>query len=65
MARVGFGLARWFGFAALTVLFLFVLTPLGLILRLCGKDLLGLRHHRSTKSYWHPARSASKLDESV
>jgi hypothetical protein len=65
VARIGFGLARWFGFTALVILFLFVLTPLGIILRLCGKDLLGLRLHRSAASYWKPARPASRLEESV
>lgn len=65
MARVGFGLVRWFGYAALVGLFVFVLTPLGLILRLCGKDLLALRRRRSSESYWQPARPASRLEESV
>jgi hypothetical protein len=34
------------------VLFLFVFTPMGLVLRLLGKDLLRLHFDRAADSYW-------------
>ncbi len=41
------------GRVLLSILFFLVLTPLGVILRLMGKDLLGLRRDPSKKSYWN------------
>jgi len=45
----------------LTIFFLLVLTPVGLLLRLLGKDLLGIKR-RSTTSYWHPSATANRFD---
>jgi hypothetical protein len=45
----------------LTVFFLFALTPLAVLLRLLGKDLLGIKP-KSTDSYWHPVRSSSPFE---
>ena len=36
----------------LTVFFFLVITPIGLLARLFGKDFLGLRLDRQAKSYW-------------
>lgn len=41
------------GRVLLSILFYMVLTPIGLVLRLTGKDLLGLQRHSSEKSYWN------------
>lgn len=38
----------------LTLTFFIVITPMGLIMRLFGKDLLGLRPDRTAASYWVP-----------
>jgi hypothetical protein len=46
----------------LTLLFILIVTPLGLFLRLLGKDLLRLRRNSSTPSYWHPASRPQNLD---
>jgi hypothetical protein len=51
------GHRRWSNFRlvgplAIGVLFLCVLTPLGLVLRLAGRDLLRLRLDRRAPSYW-------------
>ena len=46
----------------LTVLFLLVVTPLGLLLRLFGKDLLHLKRKRPDESYWHPVNRPQNLD---
>ena len=39
-------------YVVLTLVFLFVLTPIGLVRRLLGKDGLGLRPDPSQTSYW-------------
>lgn len=46
----------------LVVLFLVVLTPLGLILRLLGKDLLAMRRRRDANTYWREAQKWGPLD---
>jgi hypothetical protein len=38
----------------LTLLFYLVLTPIGLVARLCGQDFLSLKLNRTAKSYWIP-----------
>jgi hypothetical protein len=43
------------------VLFFAVLTPIGLVLRLCGHDLLRLRHDGSAESYWIHRDAGSSL----
>lgn len=60
--RFGHALGRVVGGVALAVLFLAVVTPLGLLLRLFGKDLLRLRRPRSGETCWRPARRRSDLD---
>ena len=44
----------------LTLLFLLVITPIGLVARLCGQDFLSLKLDRAAKSYWIPQESKSK-----
>ncbi len=46
----------------LALFFLLVLTPIGLLLRAWGKDLLRLRRRPEAESYWEPARNESPLD---
>jgi hypothetical protein len=46
----------------LVMLFAFVVTPLGLLLRVCGKDLLRLKKGREAVSYWTPSRESGPLD---
>ncbi len=52
----------WFKFGVLlgriispfimAIIFFFVVTPIGLIMRLLRKDLLNLKYNKKTKSYW-------------
>jgi hypothetical protein len=59
----------WTGFATLmsvvmtyvilTVLFFAVITPLGVAMRLCGRDALKLKKAPSTPSFWTPANRNS------
>ena len=44
----------------LALLFFLIITPLGLIARLSGKDFLSLKLDRSAKSYWIPRAQNSK-----
>ena len=46
----------------LVVLFFFVLTPIGLILRLAGKDLLDMKVRAKKESFWLPHRTRAKED---
>lgn len=50
------------GRVLLTLFFLLLVTPLGLILRLIGKDLIGLKKAPPGASYWRPARSSHHFD---
>lgn len=44
----------------LTLLFFLVITPIGLVARLVGKDFLSLKLDRAAKSYWIPRDSKTK-----
>jgi len=60
--RAGFLISRWLGYMALTLFFIFILTPAGFILRLAGKDPLQLKRPANAATFWHPAKDASPLD---
>lgn len=51
-AKFGLVLHRIVGPMALGILFLGVVTPTGLLMRLFGKDHLGLSFDRNVSSYW-------------
>ena len=61
------GLALVLGFVVshviLTVFFFLVITPIGLIARLAGKDFLRLKLNRQAKSYWIPREHRRKSPE--
>ena len=60
--QVSFPVGQLMGRILLTCFFLFILTPLGLALRLAGKDLLHLRRENGSGSYWRPARPTAPFD---
>ena len=60
--RLGFYSSQFVGRVVLAVLFIFILTPLGIVLRLAGKDPLRLKRPRDSDTYWHPAPSPGPLD---
>ena len=60
-SRIGFYLTQFVGRATLAVVFLLILTPFGLVLRLMGKDPLRLKRP-AAETYWNEARESSPLD---
>ena len=60
--RLGFVISQAMGFVALVLFFLFILTPVGFILRLAGKDPLQLKRRAEAATFWQPAKSDSPLD---
>ena len=61
-AKVGFGLSQMAGGVVLALLFFLVVTPLGWVLRMLGKDPLRLRRPAGAESYWSEVRRKSSLD---
>lgn len=41
-------------YVLLTLTYFLIITPLGLLLRILGKDLLALKRDKNRKSYWIP-----------
>lgn len=60
--RVGFGLSQALGRFLLVLVFFLLVTPLGWLLRLGGKDLLQLKRPAPNQSYWRDAREPRPLD---
>ena len=59
---VSFHMGQVMSRVLLTLFFFLILTPLGLILRILGKDLLGLRRPAQATTYWHPAKTSNSFD---
>jgi hypothetical protein len=62
-AKLGFALSQMAGRIVLALLFFIVVTPLGLVLRMLGKDPLRLRRPAGAESYWSEVRGKSSLDQ--
>ena len=60
--RLGYASSRVFGFIALVVFFIFILTPVGLALRIAGKDPLQLKRPLNADTFWQSARDPNPLD---
>jgi len=61
-SKLGFALSQTAGRIVLALLFFLVVTPLGLVLRILGKDPLRLRRPPDVESYWSDVRGKSSLD---
>lgn len=59
---VSFYWGQLMGRILLVLLFLLIVTPLALILRLLGKDFLRLKRNLSVPSYWLPAKQNDDFD---
>ena len=60
--RMGFYSSQFIGRCVLVVFFIFIVTPLGFVLRLMGKDPLQLKRPHNAATYWHQARDCNPLD---
>jgi len=47
----------------LSLLFYLIITPIGLFLRILGKDLLGLKEEKNQKSYWNMRNSEKEQNQ--
>ncbi len=61
--RVGFWLSQVLACVVLAGIFVFLVTPLGLLLRIAGKDPLRLKRVRNAETYWSTAKKSSPLDQ--
>jgi hypothetical protein len=57
-----FHVGQFMGRVLLLIFFLFLVTPLGLLLRMAGMDLLHLRRGAQDQSYWRPAKPPGSFD---
>lgn len=60
--RLGFVLSQFLGRVVLVLFFIFILTPVGLVLRLAGKDPLQLERPANAETFWQTAKDPSPLD---
>jgi Saxitoxin biosynthesis operon protein SxtJ len=60
--RLGFYSSQFIGRCVLALFFIFVVTPLGWVLRLAGKDPLQLKRPSHVKTYWRSCNDCSPLD---
>ena len=61
--KMGFVISQFAGYAVLALFFLIIITPLGLMMRLFGKDPLRLRRPPGAETYWSEVRRKSSLDQ--
>jgi hypothetical protein len=61
-ATLGFYVIQAFGKVVLAAFFFLILTPLGWIMRVFGKDFLQLKSPPDRQTFWHPARPDGSLD---
>ena len=59
---ISFHAGQVIGKILLVIFFWLVLTPMGLLLRLWGKDLLTLRRRTTSSTYWRSARISDQFD---
>jgi hypothetical protein len=62
-AKLGFAISQMAGSVVLALFFIIVITPLGLAMRMLGKDPLRLRRPVGVESHWSEARRKSSLDK--
>jgi hypothetical protein len=59
---VSFQIGQVIGKILLTLMFFLLVTPLGLLLRLFGKDLLSIRKDPHAETYWQDHKSSCEFD---
>ena len=58
----GFWSSQWVARLLLALLFVFLITPIGILMRMLGKDYLNLKRSPQATSYWRDAKQAGSLD---
>jgi hypothetical protein len=58
----GFWSSQWVARGFLALIFILLILPAGVIMRLLGKDPLHLRRSTGMSSYWRPAKQHGSLD---
>ena len=61
-SKLGFVISQMLGRVVLAAFFALVITPVGLVLRMFGKDPLRLKRPTGKESHWRDARKSSPLD---
>jgi len=61
-ARLGFWSSQFVASVVLVLVFALLVTPLGLLFRLMGKDALRLKRARNLETYWQTSKETSPLD---
>jgi hypothetical protein len=59
---LSFQIGQIMGKVILTLFFILLLTPIGLLMRLLGKDLLQLKRKTGKHTYWHEAKDNREFD---
>lgn len=59
---ISFHIGQTIGKLLLILIFFLMVTPMGLLLRLLGKDLLQLKPEPGKTSYWHEAKNNRDFD---
>jgi hypothetical protein len=59
---LGFYSSQFIGRCVLVLFFIFIITPVGMILRMTGKDPLQFKRPSAAKTCWHPSKDCSPLD---
>ena len=60
--RLGYAISQFIGRIALFLVFILFIIPMGLVLRLMGKDPLQLKRSATAKSYWRTSKECGPLD---
>jgi hypothetical protein len=60
--NLSFQVGQIIGKVILTLFFFTIVTPMGLLLRLLGKDLLQLKRTPEKKTYWQKAKNNREFD---
>jgi phosphotransferase system glucose/maltose/N-acetylglucosamine-specific IIC component len=64
MMKISMCIGKVVSFIILCILFYMVITPIGIIIRIFGKDLLDRRFDRNAKTYWI-SREKVKFDKTM
>ncbi|NDV61905.1 hypothetical protein G0Q06_05530 [Puniceicoccales bacterium CK1056] len=59
---VSFHIGQTFGKLLLVLFFFLLVMPMGLLLRLLGKDLLKIKINPEDATHWHPAKNNREFD---